>query len=535
MTAMPDSLPQHQAKVDRTEGWIRGTPAKVFFIMVLALLPLAVAAIVSNWQSIHGAERDRAELMAAATRQNASQLASDINAIKTNQSLTANVIAMDSEPDDVCARMQALFNSMTGHGGIATVIFDRSGVIRCQSPEGVSLLADATLRPQNEDDVSLAPNLGGLLIRSRSRDGSLTALALYKRKALERLTNGNARDPHQTVILEQGDKTLPLTNVANMHVGGEGSATMRAQVGNYALHIIHSVRRDGARTRTLSLLMPLALWFSAAFLSWLVVRWTLIRPLISLRREVAAYEPGQIINPPQTPKLGSNEIVALGEAFKEMSKHVAEHDEDMRQALVRQTRLTREVHHRVKNNLQIISSLISLHWRAAPDPRTSAAYLSIQRRVDALSVVQRNHYAELEDQRGVRARAVLNEIAGNLQTSAQIQSGRNLNISVECDDVLLHLDVAAPVAFMTAELADLVIALDTDSELNLSLSRLPDLPKRARFTLSSPAFRGNGTPDIIGKIDLYERVLNGLARQLRTPLHHDAKLGEYHVIIPIFT
>ena len=36
-----------------------------------------------------------------------------------------------------------------------------------------------------------------------------------------------------------------------------------------------------------------------------------------------------------------------------------------------------------------------------------------------------------------------------------------------------------------------------------------------------------------GTVALYERVLSGLSRQLRTPLGHDAARGEYHIIVPI--
>jgi two-component system, sensor histidine kinase PdtaS len=192
------------------------------------------------------------------------------------------------------------------------------------------------------------------------------------------------------------------------------------------------------------------------------------------------------------------------------------------------------VHHRVKNNLQIISSLISLHWRAAEDPVSARCYLSIQRRVDALAVVQRNHYAELDEGQGVRARPMLNEIASSLRTSAQVQSGADLDIAVDCDDVSLHQDVAAPLAFMTAELADLVIALESDGQLRIALVRLEDQPQLARFALSSPAFRKARTGDG-GKVELYERVLTGLSRQLRSPLEHDAAKGEYHVIAPIIS
>ncbi len=285
-------------------------------------------------------------------------------------------------------------------------------------------------------------------------------------------------------------------------------------------------------TRFVALAMPLLLWFSAAFLAWLVVRWILIEPLVALRREVANYVPGEIMHIPSMSRVASREIRELGEAFHTLSKDVAHHETDMLNALLRQKQLTREIHHRVKNNLQIISSLISLHWRAAPDENAAAAYLSIQRRVDALAVVQRNHYAELEEQKGVRARAVLNEIAASLKTSAQIQSKRVLNIMVTCDDLCLHLDVAAPVAFMTAELADIVISQGADAGFALSLTELADNPAQARCVMQSPLFRSDALRSSPGA-ELCERVLSGLARQLRTPLDHDDERGSYAITIPV--
>lgn len=270
----------------------------------------------------------------------------------------------------------------------------------------------------------------------------------------------------------------------------------------------------------------------AAALAWRVSRKLLIKPLVALRRELASYRPGKIFQPPATALSAAQEIAELSEAFQTLSQDMARHEEEMREALAHQTRLTREVHHRVKNNLQIISSLISLHWRAAEDPGRAAAFLSIQRRVDALAVVQRNHYADLEQKNGVRALTVLNEIAASLNTSAQVQSDRALDISVECDDVLLHLDVAAPVAFMAAELADLAISQEASGSLHISLKLLDNDSSKARLILESPLLCRNGISALPGA-ELCARVLGGLARQLRTPLDHDADVGRYCVVIPV--
>ena len=530
---------------NRAARWARGTAGKAFLIMMLVLLPLAIATITVNWHSIRIAEQEKTELLAAATRQNAIQLASDIGTIHTAQTMTANLLASEQAPGNVCDRMQRLFNAMAGGDGIVTAIFDAKGTPRCQSTDGQRLREAFTRAASIRSDMIVAPDLGGLLIRSASDDGSITAFALYLRPALRKLTSARASDPTQSVSLHQGDRTLLLSEASDNEREaedgddksgsknrGKGLTTM-ARVGTQDLMLSMTVTDSTSLgARIVPLLMPLLLWVAAAFLGWLVVRWILIQPLMTLRREVAAYTPGQVIQPPHISRLASREIVELGESFHAMSRDVAEHEADMQAALDRQTRLTREVHHRVKNNLQIISSLISLHWRAATDPKVGEAYLSIQRRVDALAVVQRNHYAELDEKRGVRARPMMNEIASGLKISAQVQSGRTIDIAVDCDDVTLHQDVAAPIAFMTAELADLVIALDPGGRFTLSLIRLDDDPAHARLSLIAPVFcRTQMQED--GTVPLHRRVPDGLARQLRAPLGHDAARGEYHIIVPV--
>ncbi len=532
----PPFLPPASSRAAR---WVKGTAGKAFFILMLALLPLALATIVANWHSIQTAEEEKKELLVSATRQGASQLASRINTIHTALSLTANVLAEKQNSSGICQRLQSLFDAMTNNEtGLLLAIFDRSDHMLCQSGNGASLLGAFHKAGRDAPKIMLTPDLGGLLIRSTSRDDSIVALALYQRPALRKLTSDERNNSDQIVFLHQGSTKLVLTPISASQDGQNrkllsANATVHAIPKNSPLILTNQVTDSLAtNTRLAPLLMPLLLWVAAVFLGWLVVHWLLIKPLTTLRREIAAYVPGKIIHSPTLSPLASNEIIELGDTFQVMSQEVVRHEQDLHEALERQTRLTREVHHRVKNNLQIISSLISLHWRAAPDASAGDAYLSIQRRVDALAVVQRNHYAELDEDQGLRARPMMNEIASALKISAKVQSGRNIEIAVDCDDVMLNQDVATAIAFMTAELADLVISFAPEQGFVISLIRSDKKSKQARFSLLSPMFRRTGAKDQ-ETAKLYERVLAGLARQLRTPLIHDIQEGEYHINIPV--
>lgn len=533
---MTPTRPPSPFHPSRATGWAKGTAGKAFFIMMLALLPLAIATIIANWHSIQTTEQEKQELLVAATSQNAGQLSANINAIRTAQSLTANVLARNPESDDICGRLQRLFQAMADEGGLLVTIFDRDHRSLCPSMQDRRLIASMAADIPDGLDTLLVPELDGLLIRSRSSDHTITALALYLRPALSKLTSDEGNGADQTVVLKQAGKILTLTTADNRHHRQRLNAQAMVHSdpsGRYNLLLGTEVADTlSTNARLLSLFMPLLLWVAAVFLGWLVVHGLLIQPLAMLRREVAAYVPGEILHPPQFSRFASREMTELGEAFHTMSRDIARHEEGMQAALERQMRLTREVHHRVKNNLQVISSLISLHWRTAPDPQSSVAYLSIQRRVDALAVVQRNHYADLDEEQGLRVRPIMNEIASALKISAHVQSGRNIEIAVDCDDVKLHQDVATAIAFMTAELADLVIALDPAGHFAISLIRLEDDPDCARFSLIAPIFRQDGTQEP-EPFRLYERVLTGLARQLRTPLGHDAAHGEYYINIPL--
>src|SRR6185436_9147561 len=168
---------------------------------------------------------------------------------------------------------------------------------------------------------------------------------------------------------------------------------------------------------------------------------------------IADYKPGDRgLDLPQL-RTPAQEIGALGEAFEGMTRTVARHEADLEAAVVRQKRLVREVHHRVKNNLQVVASLLNLHSRGSPNEDVAAAYASIQRRVDALAVVHRNHYAELEENRGVALKPLVSELTANLRATAPA-SAAGMQIRLDIGPFYVTQDVAVSVAFLITEITE---------------------------------------------------------------------------------
>jgi two-component sensor histidine kinase len=272
--------------------------------------------------------------------------------------------------------------------------------------------------------------------------------------------------------------------------------------------------------------MPVLMWILATLISWLLVSRLLIRPLKLLQRAVVQYQPGEGLAPGR--KLGpSREIRDLRDAFGRAFSQVEQSQQDMSSALEGQRRLVREVHHRVKNNLQVVASLLNIQGRSAPTAEARAAFAAIGRRVGALSIVHRNHYAEMEENRGIALRPLVTELAAELRAGAP-EDARGLAIELELDSVNTTQDVAVAVSFIVTEIVEYAMLHRPHDATEVSLRRTSDLT--ARLSLSSPVLVPDDEEQP-GKLQ-FERIVSGLAKQLRSPL--ERKLGRYCVDLPVF-
>lgn len=95
------------------------------------------------------------------------------------------------------------------------------------------------------------------------------------------------------------------------------------------------------------------------------------------------------------------ELRQLGDAIQDMAAAIAERDLALRRALVDKDAMAREVNHRVKNNLQMISSLVSLQAARLADPNARRLMTQTRLRVSALALVHRLIYELDDSERGL--------------------------------------------------------------------------------------------------------------------------------------
>ncbi|NIJ22807.1 sensor histidine kinase [Sphingomonas japonica] len=499
------------------------TGAKMFLILSGALLPLALIAIFATLQTTRIADQEtRARLRVATvevSRTLSIQLGGDIAAVRDA------VDALAADPNDAlaCARVTGAFAPLADAAQFA--IRDRGGRLLC----GGGLAASAPV-PAPGVPIAIEFRDGrGMLVGISGRGGTATGGVFFPVQALGELAEPSGFASVYGVDLLSDGNTLSLRRDAAV---GAFARVERARAPVAIADLVVELTVPSAAITSpliVAMLLPLLMWAAAASIGWFVVDRLLIRPLRRLRAQVGAYAPGRDFEPAPYRRAPAQEIAELGDTFGDITRTVRLHEADLADGLVRQTKLTREVHHRVKNNLQVIASLINFHSRSATTPEAAEAYASIQRRVDALAVVHRYHFAEMEVSRGLELRPVLGELASNIRATAPEEAAR-LAIALEVEPVLVNQDVAVAVAFLVTELVELAMLINPVSQIRIAVRSTEDGRATLRV-VSTSLIESDALEHLLAT--RYGRVITGLGRQLRSALHHDPLTGAYDITIPI--
>jgi len=440
--------------------WARlSTGLKMLLILSLGLLPLGIIAIIASVDNAR-ANRAKADIEAQAL---VSVHAQRLSIALTRNSFTIraarDAIIEARDPAGICRRtLDRLGRYPNTPGRFA--LFGQSPPPRCLS-DGYAPPPVPRPAPGEIGRPVILPGGNMFEIFMYDPAGAIEGVVEYRRETLAAVTDTPRRDGNFSLELVQGDRVMPL------RAADPGSALSREVVADYPFGNNQYVMRLRTYTPPLSatealvILTPVLMWLWASLVGWFIVQRLLLRPLGRIQDVISAYKPGDRGLDLPTLRTPAHEIGALGQAFNQVTHTVARHEAELEAAVVRQTRLVREVHHRVKNNLQVVASLLNLHSRGSPNEEVAAAYASIQRRVDALAVVHRNHYAELEENRGVALKPLVSELTANLRATAPPRAA-GMQIRLDVAPFYATQDAAVSVAFLITEIVEFAMLCGAD-------------------------------------------------------------------------
>jgi two-component sensor histidine kinase len=530
------AAPSEIGDIDRAErhrSWLGrrfarlSTGLKMLLILSAALFPLGLLAIAASIQSAQQKNDQRRMETESRLELKAQRLdAAFSRSILTIR--TASAALGDSPPGSpLCAATLRRLEEAPVPARYA--FYDAAGRLRCASA-GFALAGPLPAGRPAEARPEILPGGQALRLWIFDERGRLEGITDFARSTLHTLTYIQGTSPNFDLKLSQPGRLMVLRSE---YAGGPFVQTFERSHG-IADGMLRLSIKLGSRPFTaadlLSILLPVVMWLFAALIGWIVVERLVLRPLGSVQRAVSAYRPGdrEISLPPlATP---AREIGELGEAFEGVVKTVARHESELEAAVDRQTRLVREVHHRVKNNLQVVASLLNLHARGSTNEQVSAAYASIQRRVDALAVVHRNHYAELEENRGVSLKSLISELAANLRATAPAAAA-GMAIRLDVDPYYATQDVAVSVAFLITEIVEYSMLCGAPS-VAIALRGEGERVAAATLMIEAESLRA----DVICEpslTDRFERIVAGLSRQLRTVIDRNTEAGRFCLDIAV--
>ena len=217
--------------------------------------------------------------------------------------------------------------------------------------------------------------------------------------------------------------------------------------------------------------MPAVMWLASLFVAILAAERLVTRHIRTLRRSITGFAAGDHRADELDMQDAAIELRDVAESYLKMTDTIL-HDEAELENMVHQREvLLREVHHRVKNNLQLISSIINMQMRRLHNPEARVLMKGLQDRVMSLATIHRGLY-QTSGLADVRADELLTDIVRQI-LKMSTGPGRSFDVSTAFDDLNLTPDQAVPLSLLLTEALTNAIKYagsDTGGQPTISIS-----------------------------------------------------------------
>lgn len=486
--SLPESAPSKPSPKERRPDNGRSLRLRLLISVGLALLPPSVLIVAQGIQSAqHDTVEERDQLVA--TARTATMPTENVLASADQIALALSNVPEIRQPSAGCnAALTGAMHSLTAITNISRT--NAAGTVICSALPGaigrnsshhplwnaartgskfvVSGITQSTLlqRPVIYGELPLHDSAGhfdgmiNIVIDLRWLDRMLAAsplpassvVAIFDRdrRMIAADNSTLADDIFSHAVFEDGDKT-------NVH----STLDSKRQVWTYAIApllgqdvyvgfarpasaLFHRTYLRVAVDVILPFLMIVLTWLTI----WVVTERQLTRWILYLCRISESYRGGHYALRPVLASAPS-ELQMLGDSMAQMAASIQDRDRSLRDAVAQKTLLIKEIHHRVKNNLQIVMSLLSLQAGRSTDPKAQETLRHTRARINALALVHRILY-EIDDQRIVQVKPLLEQLAE--QTSEGfIGDRRDVHVEVDCLACEVPSEMAVPLALLTVE------------------------------------------------------------------------------------
>jgi len=207
----------------------------------------------------------------------------------------------------------------------------------------------------------------------------------------------------------------------------------------------------------------------------------------------------------------------LGKTLLHAHHNLHKTKNELEDKIVEKETLLKEVHHRVKNNLQTVSSLLRMQARNTDDENVQNMFKSSQNRVISMAMVHEMLYNR-DDISKIEYKSYVQDLTEYLVRSIKGTS-KNIALDIDIPDVKLNIDTAIPLGLLINEAVTnaLKYGIVNDNKGEIFIKLRKDKDDGYLLNLGD---NGDGFSESINyknSKSLGLKLIHNLARQLRSP------------------
>jgi PAS domain S-box-containing protein len=222
------------------------------------------------------------------------------------------------------------------------------------------------------------------------------------------------------------------------------------------------------------------------------------------------------------PMMMGDEVIGLTLFTRDISERII-NEEKIKKSLKEKEILLQEVHHRVKNNLQIISSILNLQTRSINDDKILELIKETRYRIMSMSFIHDLLY-QTKDFTNIDFAKYLENITSHIMNTYNLNKNISLNLNIE--SIFLNLDNAIPCGLIVNELITNAFKYafpnDKKGEINVTLKLIDG---QVRLSVADNGIGIKKEVNYQTSESLGFQLINSLVSQIDAKLIYDNKIG----------
>lgn len=212
--------------------------------------------------------------------------------------------------------------------------------------------------------------------------------------------------------------------------------------------------------------------------------------------------------------------------IEKMNTSISKKNEEIKVSLHEKELLLKEIHHRVKNNLQIISGILSLQNNSISDEKAKQVLIDGQDRIQTIALLHKTMYQN-ENFNMVDFQTYSNELITYIRQT-NFTGNKNITINQEIENIQFNIDTAIPLSLIINEIITNCYkhAFKNKTEGTISISIKKQINDSYELIIED---NGNGLPENFTSFENTKSVgfdlIQGLCQQIDGEIEITSKKG----------